>query len=420
MTPNPISCMKSSVSLAWLFPLAICGFAAINVAYLDVAFTTVTRWVAPALLALFLLFRRDLFGLFRLNYWPTLVGWLIWNIATTFWSEQPLLSLAKSLAMASTVVIFIGGGTYWARSRPGSSLSYLLPLVGIALFAGLPGMVSLVRNSAGVQLYRGLALNPNDLGEYASISFIYVLYAIHDLWARNRGRLAIASWGLIAVALLALVWISGSRESLLCLVPVSLAFLVAVVSRRAVVLSSLGAAFVVGCVLLLPPNTTAPLSRPVMSFAMKGRSDLLFSRRHFWARSYRAAIAGGVAGLGFGVNAGKPVHFEPRLLTARASVRAKANSQLAMIEETGLIGFAAFMAVLIQMFPPLLAGIRRANGTRRMELLLLAGILVSLSIRSVFESWWTAPGSLDSVLFWATAGVAGGLVMLPQVRSSDI
>ena len=412
--------MKLSVSLAWLFPLTICGFAAAGVGGLDAAFTTSTRWLGLLALALFLLSRRQWLQGMRLNYAPALVGWLTWNIATTLWSEHPALSLVKSSAMALSVITLVSGGFYWVRSRPGSPLSYLAPLAGVALFAGLAGAGSFVWNSAGVRLYRGLSSNANYLGMLAAVSLTYPLFALHRARARRESWLIFAFWLLVALALAALLWLSGSRAAALAAATLVLAFSIAATPRRVVFRSAVCVIFVAGAVLLSPAKVTTAVSRPIVSFATKGRPDVLFSRRTVWGRSARAAREGGVAGLGFGVNAGAPGKFQIGDLTTGGYARQKANSQLAIIEETGLIGLAAYVIVLTQLFATLLVGLGRVDSSVRVELFLVVGALAGMVIHSVFEGWGTSPGSMESVLFWATAGVGGGLLRLPRLRDPEV
>ncbi len=411
--------MKSSVSLAWLFPLAMCGFAADSVPYLDLAFTSVTRWFGLFALAVFLLYRGALFQALRLSAAPALGAWLAWNVATTLWSQQPELSLVKSLAMALTAITFVSGGLYWARSRPDAPLSYLAPFVALTLLAGLPGSAGLVRNSAGVRLYEGLASNPNFLGEIAAISVTYALYAVYR--ARQGGdRVALTLWLAIAAVLGGLLIASGARAAMFGALPGLMVFAFLMVKRRSLVIAVACLSLVAGAALVLPEAWTAPLVRPVTSLATKGRPDFLFSRGRTWGRSYDKAREGGATGVGFGVSAGATNEFHIGRLTTGNYTREKSNAQLAMIEETGVIGLAAFAIFLLQSFAGVFAGIGQAQGRARVELLFLASLLVGLVIHSAFESWWTAPGALETPVFWASLGVAAGLLRRPQPVAAGI
>jgi len=397
----------------------MCGFAAASVPYLDAAFTSVTRWFGLFALALFLLYRRALFQAFRIGTAPALGAWLVWNVATTAWSQQPELSLAKSLAMVLTAVTFVSGGLYWARSRPQAALSYLAPFVALTLLAGLPGHAAgLVRNSAGVRLYEGLASNPNFLGEVAAISLTYALYAVYQ--ARQAGeRLALALWLVIAAVLGALLVVSGARAAMFGALPAVLVFAFVMVTRRSLVVIVACLSLLAGAALVLPDSVTAPLAGPVVSLATKGRPDFLFSRTRNWGRSYDKAREGGAAGVGFGVSAGATNEFHLGRLTTASYTREKSNAQLAMVEETGLIGLGVFVIFLAQSFAALFSGIGRAEARARVELLFLGGLLAGLIVHSAFESWWTAPGSLEAPVFWATLGVTAGLLRRPRLAAAS-
>ncbi len=399
--------MKSTVSLTWLFPLAVFGFAAVAVEYLDIAFTSVTRWLALFALALFLLYRGALWKALRLRFAPALIVLLAWGVLTTVWSEQPVLSLMKSLAMAVTAITFISGGIYWVKSRPEMPLSYLAPFLALTLFAGLPGLDDVVQNSAGVELYQGMVSNPNFLGIAAAISLTFALYRLHR--ARRRGK-GSAFWLIVAIVLFALLLLSGSRAAMLAAAPVVIVFVYEALPRRAMVVSATCAAFVAGAVIVLPPALTAPLAKPVENLVTKGRHDLLFSRERTWKRSYDKAREGGLIGLGYGVSAGAPATFRLGQLTTGDYTRQKSNAQLALIEETGAIGLAAFAFFLFQLFSAAIAGMRNTTDETRMQLLFTTALLAGLVLHSVFESWWTAPGSMGTAVFWATAGVVGGLL----------
>jgi O-antigen ligase len=103
--------------------------------------------------------------------------------------------------------------------------------------------------------------------------------------------------------------------------------------------------------------------------------------------------------------------------------REKGNSQLAVVEETGLIGLAFYGVFLFTMFGEFFSSLwRLPPGETKLELALTAGLLAGLLAQSCFEAWWTSPGSVGSALFWTTAGVGFGLMrkaslVRPPVRT---
>jgi hypothetical protein len=372
------------------------------------------------LLLVALLFHRGaLSRAARVGFAAALGGWLTWNVLTTLWSEQPLLSLAKSLAMVLTVAGFVSGGLEWVRSRSGAALWYLAPFTLVALIAGLPGHGSFVRNSAGIVLYQGLTANPNFLGADAAVGLTVALYAVYR--ARQEGAgvprflLAVAA----VVVLSSLLWLSGSRAAMLALAPVVTVFVWHMLSRRALAVLAACLALAAGAAVLAPSKVVGSVPGPVANWVMKGRSDLLFSRHRAWARSYGKARLGGVVGAGFGVSAGRAGTFAIGRLAASGYTREKANAQLAMIEETGVVGLLAFVAVLVTIAASLARGVRNARGLRRAELSFVTALLMGLVVHSLFESWWTAPGSMGAVVFWSSVGVAAGLARGSRVDETD-
>jgi hypothetical protein len=123
---------------------------------------------------------------------------------------------------------------------------------------------------------------------------------------------------------------------------------------------------------------------------------VLYTRREVWQISYDQAKKGGWLGGGYGVTIGD-TEFEGGF-TAVGYGREKGNSQLAIIEETGLIGFALYLNSLLPLFSSLLKSQKRWR--RRPEKVLrgiVTGTLFGMLISSVFEAWWVAPSSPESV-----------------------
>lgn len=137
--------------------------------------------------------------------------------------------------------------------------------------------------------------------------------------------------------------------------------------------------------------------------------DILFSRRDPWEESYNGALQGGWFGLGYGASYGD-TGFSGGL-TAVGYGREKCNSQLAVIEETGIVGGVFYVILIFTIFAELLRGVKRAvEPEARMEIALITGLASGLLLQSMFEAWWTSPGSVESALFWSTVGVGSALV----------
>jgi O-antigen ligase len=335
-----------------------------------------------------------------------LAVYLLWCLATGFWSQVPTLSLLKVAALAVSVMAFIGGGRAWVRRmQPEHPINYLLPVLGAALFAVVFSRGHPEHLKNGVVLYRGLTGNPNYLGILAAASLPVPLYESYLAWRSNDRRRQII-WTGVAALIMAALWWSASRASILCALFIVAAFIVVVTPGRRSMAALLVLVGAVSIWIAAPEVEQGVYERVVVKSSAHG--DAFFSRRMTWERTYDAAKQGGVLGLGYGVSAG--FNDFSVGLTANRYGREKGNAQLGVWEETGLIGLALYGLLLLAMSLELGTAYKHiTNQDQRVEYVLLLGLLVGLIAQSVFEAWWSSPGSLESCVFWSTAGVAAGL-----------
>lgn len=403
------------LSLGLIFPMTVLGFAAVSVEYFDTVFTTATRWGLLAALAAFLLHRGKLFLALRIAPAPLILAWLIWITSTTLWSDVPMLSAMKSAATIAAVFAMTSGGIYWARYvRPGMALAYLAPVAAISLFAGVAGFGAFDQSSGGLYVLRGLCPNANTLGNLLAESLPYPIFAAYRAYAREpKHAIPWIGWGIACLILTLFLVLTGSRSAALCAICIISGFAVAVSRIRTLSVAGLVVFAVVAAGIAMPGSLGAEL-RPVAQFFTKGHPGLLYSRERVWRTSLEHAVKGGSLGLGLGVSANGG-NFKGGLTTAEYG-REKGNSQLAIVEETGLIGLTIYLALLSSLFFCLLRGARLTDSREaRLQLLLLTGLLAGLTTESVFEAWWTSPGSFESIAFWAAAGVAFGIRYQPRV-----
>jgi O-antigen ligase len=107
-------------------------------------------------------------------------------------------------------------------------------------------------------------------------------------------------------------------------------------------------------------------------------------------------------------------------LTAVGYGREKGNSQLAIVEETGVIGLVFYAFFLSALFSYLFRAFRGASDERaKVALGLVTGALLGMTFQSVFEAWWVAPGSPESAFFWAIAGLGLGLSHLVMPKRAE-
>ena len=104
-------------------------------------------------------------------------------------------------------------------------------------------------------------------------------------------------------------------------------------------------------------------------------------------------------------------------LTAVGYGREKGNTQLAIWEETGLVGLGLYSLFVLGIIVELGSGLRRIKDQEsKIQLGLLLGALVGFLMQSFFEAWWVAPGSAELAFFWAALGAAYGTMRRATVR----
>ena len=402
--------LKTTVPLSWIFPLTVFGIGAASIRYFDLIFTAATRWLLLAGLALFLLSRAKLFLSLRVNLAPVVTVWIGWVALTVLWSDVPALSFLKAIALAVTVLSLVSGGVYWAQyAKPANPLTYLAPLTALALFAGLFGLGTFRHISQGVPLFEGLSENVNAFAIILAVGLAFPLYAAYRA-SRTAAWGQLGVWLCVTITLLIFLVMTRSRASIAAGGCVLLSFAVAAVPRR-ILLAGAACAVVAFSVIALTPALSTRVVGKASHFLDKGHdNDPFFTRRDVWRISYEHAVAGGVIGLGLGVS--DDTHGEVDAGgSATGYGREKGSSQLAIVEETGLIGLAIYVYLLWRLFSVLISRtIAVANRDAQVAATLTIGVLAGLVVQSLFEAWWTSPGSFGSMVFWSTAGVAIGIL----------
>jgi O-antigen ligase len=151
----------------------------------------------------------------------------------------------------------------------------------------------------------------------------------------------------------------------------------------------------------------------------KQGQGVFYTREQVWEISKENALAGGWLGAGYGVSIGENEFAGG--LTAVGYGREKGNTQMAIMEETGLVGLGLYAAFLIVLFRRMLRLFLRV-GTRDERVLLgiVIGTLVGLTVQGIFEAWWVAPGSPEAAYWWAFVGVASGVSLALERRAQHI
>jgi O-antigen ligase len=392
-----------------LFPLSLLAFAAVGVHYLQLVFNTSTRWIFLILLIMSLLPRGELFMAYRSRSAPILLAYLLWCFVTAIWSAVPLLSLLKAAAFVIVTTTFIGAGQVWSeRQFRSAPIMFLAAITGLASYAAFfaPGGKASVVTGTGITIYQGLAGNPNYLGILVAIGMAVPLYLATVYRDRQNQTMQIFWWAVVAIFGY-LLWRTGSRSSIICALTM-IAIYAAVMNRGRRAALVFAAVVAIVAVSVAAPEIEQGVYQRVVVKSARG-NDAFFSRRLTWQESERGAAQGGLTGLGYGVSAGY-TKFDFSL-TSNNYGREKGNAQLAIWEETGIIGLSLYAVFLITLFAELIVGFANAKSVEsRAESAILIGVIAGLVFQSVFEAWWTSPGSIESSIFWSTVGVAIGKV----------
>jgi len=395
----------------WLFPLTLFAFMGVTIHFVSVVFTVNTRWFfilllcGQSLLAIHL-GNRDRFVVFALS------AYLVWCVMTSYWSESVDLSLAKSIAMVIVVFSMVLGGKNWVlRQGEQKALDYLIPTALVGLVAAGMGYFFSPFAYDG-ELFQGFVYGANMLGSLLGMGLPWFLWVAYVNNRVPRWRFV---WGVAPGLVLLFILMSQSRAALLMAL-FSVGGLVVSLSKRnlliyicaLVLLGSLGA--------WLRPDY---LEEAVQQAVYKHGDEIFYSRKQVWEESWAGAQQGGWLGGGYGVSIGSDSWSQG--LTAVGYGREKGSSQLAIIEETGVVGLCLYLSLLVAIGSRIVyAFLHTQNLDLKVSLGVVSGAWFGMHAQAIFEAWWVAPASPESVAFWALTGVGLGLCTLVDRKKSLI
>ncbi len=397
-------------------PLALVGVLATGMPFLGgAAVWSLGRWVVLALLAAYLIVAHGSVGQSSLSVVTVWVTYIIWCGLSAGWSAAPVFSSIKAIGVALAVFAAIPGGQQWVRThRPSEALDFLLPWAALSLLAGLPG------SGASAGFYSGSVGGANFLGAAVAMSLPVIVFRL----SQDRGsRLRMLVGAAALVAALMVIYLSNSRASYLVTLGVAGGFLATLkMGRRSAVLAGV----VWGAIILsvLAPGAAGAFYQRNIVKQEAGRETqtVTSSRDGVWEESQAAAARGGWFGLGFGLSAGSDAKLLTSTFTTSPTLeygREKGNSQLAILEELGIVGFVLYVTVQAVLFVSLVGGIRRTTGDARVALIVIIGAMLGMFAHSFLEGWWTSPGSTEFGYFCAMAGAGLGLVGSRRQSSSE-
>src|SRR6516225_9002610 len=180
--------MKIRLPRNFMFPLAVAAFIGVTIKYTNVIFTSSTRWVFLAVLALYLLLKNRMMYGFHSRFGLVLLIYCTWCLLTSAWSIVPELSIAKSAAMILVALSFVSAGYWWSLDRDSlNAMNYLTPVTAMGLLAGVSGGASSEIFGLGrMVLYQGVTGNPNMLGSLVAMSIPLLLWNAYRLRTKLR------------------------------------------------------------------------------------------------------------------------------------------------------------------------------------------------------------------------------------------
>lgn len=394
----------------WPAPLLLLAFAGTTVTYINIVFTTSTRWAVLGLAVLLLLRYFSFAALFRLGFVRITLAFTLWAMATYFWSEVPELSLMKSIALMLVVFGGLGAGVLWVRHHPlEAALDCLAPMSFMVLGAGVLGrdMIQNPDDFKGLTMLQGLTGNPNMFGILAAMAFPFMVWKFS--WRRSR------YWLGLLLLLLTFTLLSNSRAAIATVLFGGLGLFGAQGARKILPWILFGG-FALGVFAVAMPDALHDLETRFVYKADR-EGGVLLTRQEVWEISYEQALKGGLIGGGYGVTIGSLEAFGGGL-TSDGYGREKANSQMGILEETGVVGLCLYLASTLSLFALVWRARGRCREPRFRSLLgLMFGMISGLTFQSVFEAWYNAPGSPECMYYWVMAGIAVGLATDPRLHS---
>lgn len=383
--------------------MTILAFNGTMVSYLSI-FLTDNRWIFLLLLSIQQIFSKQRQHTPRF-FMICLFLYALWCIITVSWSENNELSFMKSSMFFILTFTMIRAGQFWmARSTLRKSFDYLIPLAIVAYATGILGYFFSPNAFDGI-LFQGYVYGANMFGALMAMTIPLILWRCYLNLSRPHIR---NIWiGLLLLAML-FIFMSMSRAALLMALLSLAGGLVFLAANKQLLFGYL----IIAVAILVYSFSPIFGSQVVQRVVYKHGDTVLYTRVQVWDESYEKATLGGWFGAGYGVSIGAPA-IERERLTSVGYGREKGNSQLAIIEETGIVGFLLYILMLASLFRILLRKYKKTKSRDiKVALGLYIGALAGMIVQSGFEAWWVAPGAPESAVFWALAGCALGLTAL--------
>jgi len=331
-----------------------------------------------------------------------------WCIVTSLWSDYPLITLSRSAYFIFISACSVLCGYLWFKADSGL-LSFLLPaniiVIVLSIFSLITNIPADSWTGGHGKGFMGFAGHQNTLASAILFTIPAVINKIPSLVGNKKGWLIL----LLFLNLLILL-LTYSRASILALVCGVIIFLILNKKWNMLIYSS-----TVILVVFFMIYFSSFLSNKANELIKKDFPAFFSSREWLWEPSYRAALNGGLIGLGYGISdpaiilTGTGSHYE-----GERYVREKGNSFLALIEEVGIVGLILFLLPIWYLLKHQKAKSLEQSDTSSINhqpstifhfpTSIIISILAALTIHAQFEAWMVGVGSIQLPLFFIYFG----------------
>lgn len=387
----------------FLFPLTLLAFQGSSIQYLAVIFTLQTRWIFLAILILITLFFKLKTTRLPDYLLLSIAAYLFWCLLTVFWSSGYKLAFVKSILLIAVVFTMMYAGKCWIIIKGKNNFfNYLAPIAFFSIIAAALGYFFNHSAFSGI-LYRGFIYGSNMLGFLIAVSDIFILWQLSINWRISNKRFF---WLTVFAVTTVFLIMSISRAAILIVLFTlsGLIFSFSLSKKTKIIFTSLSIFLII---LVIIPELRLKIVKKIM-YKEREFKDVFVSRRVSWKESWKMAKLGGLIGQGYGVTVGADEWNGSA--GAPDNDREKGNSQLAVVEETGLLGLILYLSLVVSLIGYSFSSFKKAKDKQiKIALGLSMGAILGFLVHSCFESWWSSPGSPEAVIFWSLVGGVWGL-----------
>lgn len=402
-----------------LFPLTIVFYACIGTSFIDAIGAAELRWLCAIILFFYLFLNGKILPSTNYLWKAFFFTYLIWCVLTSLWSQSPPLSSSKSIMFAFNVIVMVSAGSLWViKYGYDRSLHWLVFVLLVTMLSGLLGGATSgsYDGYGSFSLYAGLNGNANAFGFLVAIISPLIFLKIYQ-YRKNTWLLTV--WLLILIIDLHFLIKSYSRSSTVIFMCVSSFFVLSLPLSKKIFVTFFSF-FLIMILLIMTPLSY--LESVIASHIIKydgvvipPDSNAIFQSRMFvWQKSLNKAEKGGIMGGGFGVN----IDGSNNSLNAKFH-REKGNSQLAIMEETGIIGLILYLIFIISFFMYVIPWYIRMKGHEKAVMGIVLGAIVGLIMESIVEAWWDSAAGPEMICFWTFVGMVYGMIYLQKRKSLD-